>query len=246
MDVALLTVGDELLAGDTENTNATWLARRLTARGASVRRVLTIPDDRAVIARWVREFSDEFDAVLVTGGLGGTHDDVTKPAVADAFDRDLVVDEAIRADVRETVRAYAEANPDVAAAYDVDIDFDAQAAVPEGARPLVTDESLGPGFVIENVYVFPGIPGELHVMFERVADEFGGDAVSETLYTPAPEGALGAELATVRDRFDVVVGSYPGRGDTPGRVKVSGTDPHAVTEATAWLRERVDVVDDEA
>ena len=48
------------------------------------------------------------------------------------------------------------------------------------------------------------------------------------------------------NRFDVVVGSYPGRGDTPGRVKVSGTDPHAVTEATAWLRERVDVVDDEA
>jgi len=243
MDVALVTVGDELLAGDTENTNATWLARRLSARGAAVRRVLTIPDDRTVIARWVREWAAEFDAVLVTGGLGGTHDDVTKPAVADAFDRDLVVDGGIREDVRETARAYARQNPEMASEYDVDLDYDAQASIPAEARPLVTEESLGPGFVIENVYVFPGIPEELHVMFEEVAEEFGGDVVSETLYTPAPEGALGDRLATVRDRFDVVVGSYPGRGDTPGRVKVTGTDADAVGAATDWLRERITLTD---
>jgi molybdenum cofactor synthesis domain-containing protein len=242
MDVALVTVGDELLAGDTENTNATWLCRRLTDRGVTVTRVLTIPDDRAVIADAVREFSQAFDAVVVTGGLGGTPDDVTKAAVADALDRDLVV----RGDVKEGIvakaEAYAEQYPDLADAYDLDVDFDAQAAVPADARSLVTDESFGPGFVAGNVYAFPGIPDELYAMFDLVADEFDGDVVSESVYTPAPEGALNDLLTDVRDRFEVSVGSYPGKGRIPTRIKVSGP-PGAVEEAMTWLRERVDVAD---
>ena len=244
MDVALVTVGDELLAGDTENTNATWLCRRLTDRGVTVTRVLTIPDDRDVIAEWVREFSRAFDAVIVTGGLGGTPDDVTKVAVADALDRELVVDDEVREGIVEKAQAYAEQYPDLADAYDLDVDFDAQAAIPADARPLVTAESFGPGFVAANVYAFPGIPAELHAMFEVVAGEFDGNVVSETLRTPAPEGALNDRLTGVRERFDVAVGSYPGKGREPTRIKLSG-DPAAVEEATAWLRERIDVADAE-
>jgi molybdenum cofactor synthesis domain-containing protein len=240
MDVALVTVGDELLAGDTENTNATWLCRRLTDSGVTVTRVLTIPDERAVIADAVRSFSAEFDAVVVTGGLGGTPDDVTKAAIADALGRDLVVDSEVRQGIIEKAEAYAEQYPDLADAYDLDVDFDAQAAVPDGARPLVTDESFGPGFVVENVYAFPGIPDELHVMFEVVADEFDGSVVSDVLYTPAPEGALNAVLEGARDEFSVGVGSYPGKGRVPTRIKVTG-EPDRVAEAVAWLRERVDV-----
>jgi molybdenum cofactor synthesis domain-containing protein len=74
MEVAILTVGDEVLAGDTENTNATWLAGRLTDAGATVTRILTVPDDRAVIRETVETWREAFDAVIVTGGLGGTHD----------------------------------------------------------------------------------------------------------------------------------------------------------------------------
>jgi molybdenum cofactor synthesis domain-containing protein len=242
MNVALVTVGDELLAGDTANTNATWLCRRLTAQGATVVRVLTIPDDRRVIADAVRDFSRAFDACVVTGGLGGTPDDVTKVAVADALDRALVVDDEVRAGIVAKAEAYAEQYPDLADAYDLDVDFDAQAAVPEGARPLVTDESFGPGFVADNVYAFPGIPDELHVMFDLVVDEFEGGVVSASLYTPAPEGALNDRLTGVRDRFDVSVGSYPGKGRVPTRIKVSGPAA-AVDDAVAWLRERVDVTD---
>src|SRR6056297_3653733 len=89
MDVAVVTVGDELLSGETENTNATWLCRRLTARGTSVRRVVTVPDVEADIARVVNELRAEYDAVVVTGGLGPTHDDRTMAGVAAAFGRDL-------------------------------------------------------------------------------------------------------------------------------------------------------------
>ncbi|MFB6194693.1 MAG: competence/damage-inducible protein A [Haloplanus sp.] len=243
MEVAIITVGDEVLAGDTENTNATWLAGRLTDAGATVTRILTVPDDRDVIANAVREWHEAFDAVIVTGGLGGTHDDVTVDAIADAFDRDLVVDPAVREDVIETVAAYRDANPETVAAHDLDLDVDAWAALPAGSRPLVNPEGLCPGFVLDTVYAFPGVPAEMRALFSLVAGEFGGDAVSTTLYTPQPEGSMVDALAGVRDRFDVTVGSYPS-DEGPNRLKVMGTDPDAVADAAAWLRERIDVESD--
>lgn len=246
MDIAILTVGDEVLAGDIENTNATWLARQVTARGASVTRILTIPDDRDCIATWVREWSNDFDAVLVCGGLGGTHDDVTMAAVGDAFDRELVVEGAVREDVFETSRAYREANPEQFERYEeLDLDVEAWAATPEGADPLLNDVGLSPGCAIENVYVFPGPPTELHAMFEQVADRFGGDLMSQTVMTPAPEGALTSHLAGLRTQFDVVVGSYAKRGPEHNRIKVSARDEATLEAAMAWLREHVDVVDSE-
>ncbi|WP_299333323.1 competence/damage-inducible protein A [Haloplanus sp.] len=244
MEVAILTVGDEVLAGDTENTNATWLAGRLTDAGATVERILTLPDDRDAIAAVVRGWRESFDAVVVTGGLGGTHDDVTATAVADAFGRGLTVDPAVREDVTETAAAYRERSPDLVEAHDLDLDLDvdAWAALPAGSRPLINPEGLCPGCVVENVYVFPGVPAEMRALFDLVAAEFGGDTVSRTLYTPQPEGSMIDVLAGVRDRFDVTVGSYP---NTEGhnRLKLTGTDAEAVAAAVAWLRDRVDVVD---
>jgi len=90
MQVAVVTVGDELLAGDTENTNASWLGTRLTERGADVRRVVVVPDDEDAIAAEVSTLADRYDAVVVTGGVGPTHDDVTMDGVAAAFDREMV------------------------------------------------------------------------------------------------------------------------------------------------------------
>jgi molybdenum cofactor synthesis domain-containing protein len=243
MRVAVLTVGDEILAGDTVNTNAAWLATRVDERGGSVRRILTVPDDRSVIAETVRDWRAAFDAVVVTGGLGHTPDDVTMEAVAAALDRDLAVDDEVRGRLREKAREFAAENPELTDEYDLEMDLDAAATLPAGSRPLLTDAGWAPGCVVENVYVLPGIPEEMKATFAVVADEFGGDAVAETLYTPAPEGALGDVLEGVRERFDVAVGSYPGRGGDPGRLKVTGTDSDAVADAAAWLRERVEVVE---
>ena len=75
---AILTIGNEVVAGDTENTNASWLARRLEARGLSVALVAAVRDELEEIARWVRELAATHDVLLVTGGLGGTPDDVTR------------------------------------------------------------------------------------------------------------------------------------------------------------------------
>jgi Predicted nucleotide-utilizing enzyme related to molybdopterin-biosynthesis enzyme MoeA len=240
MNVALLTVGDELLAGDTENTNASWLGRQLTAAGATVTRVLTVPDDESVIAGAVTRYHEAFDAVIVTGGIGGTPDDVTKAGVARAFDRALVVPDDVRAQLEAKAEQFATNNPEMVDRYEMELDLDAWAAVPEGAEALLTDESFAAGCVLEDVYVFPGIPDELKAMFDTVADEFDGTRTAETIRTPAPEGALVEAVTAAGDQFDVAVGSYPRKNGEPGRVKVTGDDPAAVVDAAAWLRERIE------
>ena len=202
MKAALLTVGDELLAGDTENTNATWLASRLSERGVSVRRVLVLPDDRAVIAEHVGEYSEAFDAVIVTGGIGGTPDDVTMEAVADAFGREMVVDDRALEDVQKKIEWFETEGPDI----DIDLDAEAEASIPDGARPLLNSGGLAPGAALENVYVMPGIPSELEAMFDEVAEEFNGDTVSRFLYSTEPEANLIDDLEAVAERFDVTAG----------------------------------------
>ncbi|WP_255151071.1 competence/damage-inducible protein A [Halorarius halobius] len=242
MDVAVVTVGDELLAGDTENTNATWLGRELADRGVAVVRVLTVPDDVEAIAENVRRYADRFDAVVVTGGLGGTPDDVTMDGVAAAFDRPLEENALARADLERTLAAIADDYPDL------EVDVEAEASIPAGARPLINDAGLSPGCVVEPddrgaVYVFPGIPGEMKELFRGVADEFAGELASAFLYTDEPEANLIERLDEARRRFDVTVGCYPDQSAGHNRLKVRGTDGAAVEAAADWLADEVRTVD---
>ena len=233
MDAAIVTVGDELLDGDTQDTNGTWLAGQLTLRGVTVRRVLTVPDDTSVIAQAVRKYSDAFDVVVVTGGLGGTPDDVTMAGVAAAFDREVAENDLARADVERTLEAIADDYPDL------DVDISAEASLPKGARPLINRAGLSPGCVLENVYVLPGIPTEMEAMFEDVADEFDGAVDSRVLYTEEPEANLIDRLHGVGDRFDVKVGCYPDREAGHNRLKLTADDEEALDEATSWLAANV-------
>lgn len=234
MQVALLTVGDELLSGDTENTHATWLSRQLADRGVGVKRIAVVPDEINVISTYVQAF-DTFDAVIVTGGIGGTPDDVTMEGVAEAFDRPLEPNDLARTDIEQTIADLAEARPDT----DFDIDIATEASIPSDARPLINDAGLSPGCVIENVYVLPGIPGEMRTMFESIADEFAGDIQTRTFYTNDPESNLIDVLSDARDRFDVSVGCYPDRDAGHNRLKLSGTDERTLDTAEEWLREHV-------
>ncbi|MFQ3294892.1 MAG: molybdenum cofactor synthesis domain-containing protein [Halobacteriales archaeon] len=242
MHVAIITAGDELLAGESQNTNARWLAQQLTDTGCSVGRILTVPDERDVIAKYIANWTDKFDAVVITGGLGGTPDDVTIEAVAKGLNREVGVDEGVREQLAANSVRFAEENPDIVEAYEFDVDLDAAATLPVGSRPIFNDVGWGPGCVVENVYCFPGIPEEMQATFEVVADEFEGDMTSTTLYTAAPEGALVNHLEAVTEHFDVRAGSYPSDLGEPARVKITGEKSEEVAEATAWFRERIDIV----
>jgi len=226
MQVALVTVGDELLAGDTVNTNAAWLGRRLEERGASVERVVVVPDGVGEIAREVNELRAAYDAVIVTGGLGPTHDDMTMEGVAAA------------------VGVSVEEHPDAVDWITDETDYshadlvDGTTHLPAGSQMLPNDAGVAPGCVVENVYVLPGVPEEMEAMFERIEGEFAGEyrhvAVVEA---DEPESALIERIATLREEFDVTVGSYPG---DHVRIKLRSTDEAELDRAAAWLRERVE------
>jgi molybdenum cofactor synthesis domain-containing protein len=226
MRVALVTVGDELLAGETVNTNAAWLGRKLHDRGVDVERSTVIPDTRRAIARVVNEYHAEYDAVIVTGGIGPTHDDVTMAGVAAAFGRELVESEEALAWI-ETNRDYARADL-----------TDGTGDLPDGARALPNHVGVAPGCVIMNCYVLPGVPEEMKRMFEEISEEFEGrERHVETVETPEPESALLDRLDAVQEQFPVTVGCYPGENVT---VRFAAEDPTLVTEAAAWFEERVD------
>jgi len=225
MDVALVTVGDELLAGETANTNAAWLGSRLTDRGVDVERIVTVPDRVGEIARVVNESRAEYDAVIVTGGLGPTHDDVTMAGVAAAVGVELEASEAARRWIaEETDYEPADLAPGTT-------------ELPAGARLLRNPEGVAPGCAIETVYVLPGPPGEMRATFAAIEAEFDGQSRHvETVETTEPESALLDRVAELRSRFDVGVGSYPGE---TVRIRIESPDPDRVVEAAAWLRERV-------
>ncbi len=225
MQAAIVTVGDELLAGETVDTNATWLAEQLVARGVDVERITTVPDRVADIARVVNEHNAEYDAVLVTGGLGPTHDDRTMAGVAAAFGRSLKPSDAVLTWL-ETQGGYAR---DDLAAGTTDL--------PRGAQPLHNEAGVAPGCVVGSVYVLPGVPEEMKAMFERIESDFSGSVTHVTTVTAdEPESALLDRFEELTDRFDVAVGSYPGEHV---RVKIRGTDETTVNEAAEWLTERV-------
>jgi len=236
MDVALITVGDELLDGDTVNTNGNWLATQLTERGATVRRILSVPDDRGTVADRVRAYSEAFDAVIVTGGIGGTPDDITMAAVADAFDREMAVTELTLAAVQQRLAELEQQLPEL----DVDVDPQAEASVPAESRPLLNERGLAPGCVVENVYVVPGIPGELKAMFDSVGEEFSGDRRSHFLYTVEPEANIVPALEETMSEFDVTVGCYPDREAGHNRLKLTGTDDTQLDAAADWLCDHID------
>src|SRR5215467_7277939 len=155
---AILTIVNELLSGEVENTNGSWLARRLEADGDDVRLIGVLPDEIDEIARMLREQADRTDLVLVTGGLGGTPDDLTREAVAAAFGVEQVEYTAVAAELR----ARFPGDPDYAARW---------ALLPAGSRPLANPLGGAPGFVLENVYVLPGLPAEMKAMYETVEGE---------------------------------------------------------------------------
>lgn len=225
MEAAIITVGNELLAGETVDTNATWLTKRLVARGVTVERITTVPDRVPDIARVLNEHRAEYDAVVVTGGLGPTHDDCTMAAVAAAFSRELEQNSEVLSWLE---RHSGYAHDDLAVG---------TTDLPAGADPLHNTVGVAPGCVIDSVYVLPGVPKEMKAMFERIESNFSGPQTHvATVTVDEPESALLDRFEALRDRFDVAVGSYPGEFV---RVKIRGTDEVVVNEATEWLTERV-------
>jgi nicotinamide-nucleotide amidase len=229
---AILTIGNELVAGDTENTNASWLARRLETLGVKVAISAAVPDETERIVDFVRRERARVDHLLVTGGLGGTPDDITREALSAAFELPQEVVPALA----EELRSRFSGDPEYAARW---------AALPAGARPL--DNPLGgaPGFQLENTWVLPGLPSEMKAMFDLYAAELAADRPIETWrrrYTTR-ESTIAAALEEATGRWPAVtVGSYPSFQDSGPEVEVvlKSADPAALGAAKSWLEAELD------
>lgn len=159
----LVTVGDELLLGQTVNTNAAWLARELWDLGVEVVRSVTVGDGKDEIRAAVEEACGTGDLVIVTGGLGPTEDDRTREAVATLFGRELKVDERL---LRLLERRFEEAGFGELPPRNV-----SQAEVPRGAEALPNPHGTAPGLVLDEegvtVALLPGVPREMRGIFRE-------------------------------------------------------------------------------
>ena len=231
---AIVTIGNELTSGDTPNTNGSWLARRLEALGLSVRLIAAVPDEIQLIAPLVREQAATADAVVVTGGLGGTPDDLTREAIAAAFG----VGQEEAADVAAALRARFRGDPEYAARW---------ALLPVGARALENPLGGAPGFVLANVYVLPGLPSEMKAMFETVAAELATGrpiAVWRRVYRTRESRIAAVLEAAIARHPRVLVGSYPAFGADGPTVEVvlKSADRDALTAAAAWIEPQLAAV----
>lgn len=244
-EVELITIGDELLLGFTIDTNGAYLARKLAERGVAVARRTSVGDTMDAIVAALRDALERTGAVITTGGLGPTSDDLSRDAVATVFGRKMIVDEAHLAWMRERWktrfgREMPESNR-------------RQAMLPDGARKLDNRHGSAPGLFIMDgkdrwVAMLPGVPREMRGMTDDALLPLlaelgvGGDRVikSRTLRTTGiAESALQDRLNGLSLPADASLAYLPGVDGVDLRVTLDSPTVDAADRALAGVASRL-------
>lgn len=159
----IISIGDEILIGQIVNNNAAWMAQQLNLIGISVRQITTVGDNREELLRVFSEASQRAEIILITGGLGPTNDDVTKPCLCEFFGVKQIFNEKIFEEVK---RLFAERN-----LYMPPINR-GQAELPENCVPIKNHHGTAPGMWFDtpnkaraSIWVsLPGVPYEMEAM----------------------------------------------------------------------------------
>ena len=162
MDYSIIVIGDELLIGQVTDTNSGWIARHLTPFGWNPKFVKVIGDNAEQITQAIDEAFAQTDCVLMTGGLGPTKDDITKPTLCRYFGGSLVLDEPTRLNVMEVVNRLNLKINDYTAR---------QALVPTSCRIIQNQVGTAPIMWFEKggkvLVSLPGVPFETETMMKR-------------------------------------------------------------------------------
>lgn len=229
LTAALVIIGNEILTGRTQDSNTSWIAEKLLARGITIREVRIIPDDAEAIVRAVNELRVKHNYVFTTGGIGPTHDDITAECVAKAFNLGMDQnEEAFR--MLEDYYGLENLTPPRAK----------MARVPTGARLIPNPVSAAPGFIVDNVYVMAGVPRIMHAMLDHIIDmlKVGRPVLSNTVACATPESLLAEDLSELQDRYpEIEIGSYPHfRGGVLGlSLVLRSTEEPRLAQATEEL-----------
>jgi molybdenum cofactor synthesis domain-containing protein len=195
----ILVIGNEILSGKVVDVNSPYLCEQLRGLGVDVERIITIPDEIETIASEVKAMSESYDYVFTSGGIGPTHDDLTIEGVAAAFGRTVEIDKKLEGMLR--------------AAFGDDLNRSQlkMAMIPAGAVLIDSNDKWFPLVVVDNVYIFPGIPEGLYRKFESVSDRFSGIPYAlKRVYVKRSETDIAETLNALLEVFpDLILGSYP-------------------------------------
>src|SRR3954469_12031505 len=168
MEALLPSIGDELTLGQTVDTNSAWLAQQLAAVGYKPVAHLTVPDDQDTIRQAFEESVGRCDALIISGGLGPTDDDLTRQAFADFLGQPLELMPAALENVERFFRALRREMPER---------NKIQAMLPRGTEMIENTAGTAPGIYCDyisgdqktvcKIFIMPGVPKEMKIMFDR-------------------------------------------------------------------------------
>jgi nicotinamide-nucleotide amidase len=232
MNIEIITIGNELLLGLTADTNSSWLARQLNSYGLKVSRITSVADSREAIIDVLSETGTRADIIIITGGLGPTSDDITKPVLCEFFKTGLVFNEKVYEHVKSLLKARN---------CEINEHNRKQAEVPESASILHNDEGTAPGLWFEKegkIFVsLPGVPFEMESLISnRVIPELRKRFDFPSVYykTVITQGTFEALLAEKLKDFEaglpesISLAYIPSPGIIRLRIGTMGENPEAV------------------
>ena len=221
--IEILSVGNELLIGKIANTNAQWLAKRITTTGLNVSRITVIGDDVNEISKTIKEALRRKPKMLITtGGLGPTFDDKTLEGIAKAFDQQLKVNHNAVKMIEETYEHFLKEGR-VEEKIELTPPRMKMATMPEKAQPLHNPVGTAPGVMLKAdntmIIALPGVPTEMEAIFdESIQPILKKMAGNVTFYETSimVSGVMESDIAplidkTMGDNPYVYIKSHPSR-----------------------------------
>src|SRR5512147_1562520 len=162
MHAEIIATGSELLLGEVVDTNSTYIARRLREIGLNLYFKTVVGDNEQRMEEALRIALNRSDVIITTGGLGPTVDDVTRPAVARAVDRELIFSDELLAQIQARFRAYG---------VPMGENNRRQAYLPQDAVPIENPVGTAPSFIVKQgghlIISLPGVPREMEYLMEH-------------------------------------------------------------------------------
>jgi len=230
---AILVIGNEVLSGRTREANAYFAARKLFDCGCKLGEIAVVPDHADAIIASLNRLRAQFDAVITSGGIGPTHDDITMASIAAAFGIGLIEHRYI---VQLMTEHYGEDG--------MNDGRRRMTRVPEGSRLIKCEKTIAPGAHLDNVYILAGVPDIFASQLESVLADFGDTPFTRhEIDVELPESTFANPLTAIQAAYaDVEIGSYPGSCGPGARGKICLSSKHpeqlqqAVAAVTAMLK----------
>ena len=197
----IIIIGNEVLSGKTLDTNSNYLCKTLYEIGVECKEISVVQDIEKNIIEKVNLFRKNFDYVFTTGGIGPTHDDITSKSIAKAFNDKLVLNKLAKARLEKHYSDELLTKARLKMAY-----------VPSQSKLIDNPVSIAPGFSIENVHVFPGVPKIFEIMLKEFIKGIGKQKqfFKKNLTTEIPEGIFAEYVGKIQKKYpEVEIGSYP-------------------------------------